>query len=189
MDYKLPKRLVYSLAIVLVWLGFIVEGSHALFADAVSLTDNKINTGSVDLQISTSQDSYPLVFNQTEPGFNFNIDPGKSIEKYVTLKNVSPSDVSLDIFAYTVLRQTEISDAKMLSLEITPVDQDGLLMGTVVKEDLSVFSTGMYKTNIVLGKEMTQRFLLKVTLDPLYTIQNKAIDFDIYFSGVQHESI
>jgi hypothetical protein len=189
MDYKLPKRLVYSLAIALVWLGFIVEGSHALFADAVSVTDNKINTGSVDLQVSTSQDSYPLVFNQTEPGFNFILDPGKSVEKYVTLKNVSPSDVALDIFTYTALKQTNISDAKMVSLEITPVDQNGLLMGTVVKEDLSVFSTSTFKTNIVLGKGMTQRFLLKMTLDPLYINQNQGMDFDIYFSGVQHEGV
>lgn len=183
---KFPKRIFYSLAIVLAWLAFAVEGSHALFVDSVALTGNTITSGSADLLISNSQNGSSTTYSVDRPGFSFLLSPGQSEEQYFLLKNASISDVPFDI-QFRAVSQVSNSDLKpAIKLEFTPVDSTGIATGSSFGGTLDEILTQEKASGVTIPAGSAQRFKMVVTLLPIYSKQNQTITYDLFFTGLQH---
>lgn len=184
------RRLLYSLAVVLLWLGFVVEGSHALFSDQAVLAGNTLNTGTVDLQISNSQNPSSTTYADSRPGFTLNLAPGETDEHYFLLRNVSSSNVALDIIASDMIPNLDTADISQLAsqttIEFVPVDASGNPVGTAVQGNLQT----IYSTNLPMGVSIpqgaNQRFKMRTTLASSYSQQGKSISYDLQFNGLQH---
>lgn len=186
MANKIPKRLLYSLCLALIWLSFVAEGSHALFSDKSSLTGSIITTGTVDLLVSNSQNGSSTTYADTRPGFSYNLVPGQSDERYILLKNASASDVPMDIDIDTVIKLPITDLAASVNLEFTPVDADGNPTGSPVSGQMNTLVTTRLSSKISIASGATQRFRLKTTLANGYTGQNSSLTYDLFFTGTQH---
>jgi hypothetical protein len=184
MTRNLSKRLFYSIAIVLAWFGFVLEGSHALFTDAASLTGNTISTGSVDLLISNSQNASSTVFADTRPGFTYSLNPGDSGEFYFLLKNSGSNGVPMDVDVSSSVTP-EDSMNTMVNVEFTPVDATGISVGAISTASLSGL-TNPIRLSATIPAGGTQRFKMKATLSAVFPEQNHTASFDLLFSGRQH---
>ena len=181
------RRLVCSLAIVLVWLGFIVEGSHALLTDAATLTANTINTGSVDLLISNSQAATTTTYADSRVGFTDLLAPGMSAERFIFLKNASGSGVSLDVSvgATTTVQDSDLSS--LLTLTFQPVDSVGANSGTSTTLALHELNQHIFAlTGSTIASSSAQRFKIITHLAPEYAKQNTSVSYDLNFNGTQH---
>ncbi len=181
---RIPKRFFFSLLIVLLWLGFVVDGTHALFSASATLAGSTINSGSANLLVSNSQNGSSSLFETTRPGFSFTLVPGETDQRYIFLKNVATGVVDFDLsLTASVKDGTNIGDK--VTIGIFPVDDTGLATqagytGTIA--DLQA-ARG---TGLILPSDSTQRYVLKVTLSPSVTEQNQSMVFDLTFTGTQH---
>ena len=179
------KRLLYSLAIVLAWFGFVIEGSHALFSSAANLTGNSIATGTAALLVSNSQAGSSTTFAESRPGFSVNLNPGESDVHYFILKNTGSSGVPMDIGVSASVATPTAPIAPLIALEFTPVDSAGLAQGTPVHTSLDEMVNPIRLTGTVAANS-TQRYMVKVTLDQSYTNQSETVGYDLAFTGIQH---
>lgn len=182
-------RFVMSILLVLAWLGFVVQGTHALFSDQVSLTGNIITTGGTDLQISNSQNGSSTLFADSRSGFSFDLSPGEWEDKYFFLKNVGSSDIALDIDVNC--NSTGDSDAMLgsLSVEFTPVDSEGNPQGSKIATTLREMLSRHINLGVSVAEGKSQRFLLRVGLSANYFRQNDSAAYDLYFTGTQHLAV
>ena len=186
MPRNLYKRLVYSLAIILVWLGFVVEGSHALLSATATLKGSTINTGTADLLINNSQDPTPSSFSASQPGFAYNLIPGQSQDYYFYLKNSSASDLPFDINVVPSV-QNQASDLfAATNIEFTPVDSSGTPSGIPVAGTLASMTNQISPLGTTISQNGVQRYRLRVNLSSSYVNQNQTLSFDLAFTGVQH---
>lgn len=187
MSRKISIRIVYTLGIVLVWLGFVLEGSHALFSDAASLTGNALATGNAALEVSNSQNGSSTLFAEVRPGFSYTLSPGQHEDKYFILRNNSGSEVPLDISVSPAIQAPTASDLlPAFHLEFTPVDSSGALIGSSVDGNLSTMSIQPMSLGVVIPKGETQRFRLRAALLSTYAQQDQSLAYDLVFTGNQH---
>jgi hypothetical protein len=179
------KRIIYSLLVVLLWLGFVVDGAHAFFIDSATLTGNTISTGTADLLISNSQNPSSTTYDDSRPGFILSLTPGETQEKYFLLKNASSAAIPFDV---SVMATSITGNEAMLhavSVEIIQVDETGLPVGEVMRAGLDgLLSTQSSKIGTI-AKGATQRYKLRLTLDSAYKDQSQSMGYDLVFKGVQ----
>ncbi len=180
------KRVLYSVLIVLAWLGFVVEGSHALFSDFASLSNNSITTGTVDLQISNSQNGTSTVYADVRPGFAMIINPGESDDHYLILKNASQADTPFDIDVTASPQGTNPELFNALTVDFTPVDTQGTAVGAPVSVPMLTLVNSRLPLGITINKGSTQRILVHTKLAATYASQNQSITYDLTFNGTQH---
>ena len=185
---SMSKRLLYSVLIVLVWLGFVVEGSHALFVGSATLATNTISTGTANLLISNSQNGSSTTYADTRPGFALNLDPGDSDTHYFLLKNTGTGNVGFDITvaAMSASGLENLSMEQAINLEFTPVDSSGTATGSATTFPMIGLQTSPNQLNVTIPANSVQRFKLKTTLSSSYPNQNQTTGYDLMFVGVQH---
>jgi hypothetical protein len=186
MHKLLSRRIVYSLIVVLVWLGFVVEGSHALFVSAATLTGNTITTGTAGLLVSNSQNPTTTLYADTRPGFSFNGVPGGSDTKFFFLKNNSSSTVSLDIDASAIVTDLTSDIPSSAYITFGALDSTGALMGQSIRVSLATLANEHVSLNTVIGPGAVQRYQMELTMDHAYASQGKVVNFDLVFTGTQH---
>jgi len=180
------KRLMYSLAIVLAWFGFVIEGSHALFSSAATLSGSTISTGNASLLISNSQAASSTTFADTRPGFSVNLNPGESDSHYFILKNTGTSGVPMDVSVTGAVTTDALAPiTTMIALEFTPVDGTGVAQGPSVRAILNSMVAPVRLTTTIPANA-TQRYMVKATLDPAYGLQGQSVSYDLAFTGIQH---
>lgn len=186
---RTSKRLIYSLAIVLAWLGFVVEGSHALFNSSAILASNAITTGTAGLEISNSQNGSSTTYASSRPGFALNLNPGESDTHYFFLKNVSSGNTDFDISVNGVEADGASATLEQgVQLEFTPVDSTGNPTGSVVSQPLQSILSSSLQLNVIVPANTVQRFRLKTTLSGTYAGQGDTTGYDLSFTGVQRAS-
>lgn len=182
----LPRRILVALLAVLAWLGFVVEGSHALFTDQATLAGNSITTGTTNLLISNSQNASSTVYDKSRPGFALNLSPGEQSEKYFLLKNSSSGDVDFRLsIGATNLGSMPIAMGPFLSLILMQVDDSGTAIGSPFVTLLSDTLSSSRETPFILPKGSTQRFKLISKLSDTYSTQGDAVSYDLVMTGKQ----
>jgi hypothetical protein len=179
------RRAIYSTLVVMLWLGFVVDGTHALFTGQAALTGTGMTTGTANLLVSNSQNANSTLFDTTRPGFSLSLVPGQTIDKYFMLKNTSDGQIDFDISVLTsnLTGGTDIAD--YLKIGIYPVDDSGLVSDAGFQADLrSLKSTTA--TNLLVPHGTTRRFILRTSLDTNYSVQGVTASYDLTFIGVQH---
>lgn len=185
MNRRLPKRLFYSLLIVLLWLGFVTEGSHALFADSAVLAGNTITTGTVDLLVSNTQNGSSSTYADSRPGFPVALAPGQTDEHFFILKNASASSVPLSISMIATQAQGDHALPNYIQLEFTPVDSSGAVSGAPVSVLLSTALVQYTNLGVVIEQGKTQRFRVHTLLDTVFGGQGVNVGYDLMFTGTQ----
>lgn len=186
MPKKIPKRLFYSLVIVLAWLGFLTEGSHALFADTAVLTGNSVTTGTADLLISNSQSGSSTVYAPERIGFTFNLVPGQQEDKYFLLKNASAEGVPFDIYLTAIVGDASQGMKEAVKLELQPVDADGLAVGEKFSETLATLAGQQKAIGLIIPEGRAQRIKISTSLASSFYQQASTIPYDLTFTGIQH---
>jgi len=183
---QFPRKFLYSLLIVLAWLGFVVEGSHALLVSATSLTGSTITTSTTSLLVSNSQSGSSTLFSDVRPGFAFTITPGDKDEKYFLLKNASTSKSGLDIDVIAAVPDTTSDLYKAVTIQITPVDATGTPTGTMSQMALASLTQLHLNMLSTINQGETQRYKVATYLEPTYSGQGQSTAFDLIFTGTQH---
>jgi hypothetical protein len=183
------RRLLYGLGLVLVWLGFVTEGSYSLFSDTATLASNTLTTGSIDLQVSNSQAGSSTTYSDSRPGFTHPVGPGQESVHYFLLKNQSPSDIPLDLLVMTSLYGESQMVADSVELSFTPVNADGDSIGSEVRTKLGDIVRVPESLGVTVAKGVAQRFRFAVVLSPGYTQQNQSVNYDLVFIGNQHLTV
>jgi len=187
MPRSLPRRVVYALLLALLWLGFVVEGSHALFASAATLGGSTITTGTTSLLISNSQNGTSTTFSDTRPGFSVSLAPGQHDDHYLILKNASSAAVDFDAAVMaTVTAPGPGTLAGATTLQFTPVDSSGATTGAMVQSALDTLNGQTLQLGVTIPQGTTQRFLVRTVLDSSYADQGQSLTYDLRFSGTQH---
>ncbi|MEI6477423.1 MAG: hypothetical protein WCO52_00325 [bacterium] len=185
MPKSLFRRYLLATFVLLAWLGFVVEGSHALLSSSATLAGNTITTGSINLQISNSQSATSTTYADSRPGFNLVLTPGQSQESYFFVKNTSPMPAPLDIDALAVIQAANPDMAGAVTLEIVSVDAAGVINGVPVSTTLADLTARHLSIPVIVPTSATQRFKLKATLASSYTAANQSIGYDLVLTGTQ----
>lgn len=183
-----PKRLFYSLLVVMLWLSFVVEGAHALFQDTASLTGTTLTTGTVGLLISNSQNPSSTIYEHSRPGFSAAINPGESVERYFLLKNASQADIPLNIDGVAALQVGNQQITTATRVAVVPVDETGLPTGESTPLTISNANGPHSAIFATIPQGGTQRFKLITSLDAAYDGQNQTIAYDLLLTGTQKVS-
>lgn len=186
MPQRVPRKVFYSLLIVLLWLGFLTEGSHALLADSATLAANSLTTGSAGLMVSTSQDLASPLFAQSRPGFSFSAVPGKVESRFVSLKNSSPAQVPLDIDMLSNIQSGANNIYTATVLGFTTVDATGTPTGQPSSVTLAASSATHTRLNVTIPPDSVQRFRMDTTVDQGYALAGQNATYDLIFTGTQH---
>ena len=186
----MPKRhlrLAAGLALAVAWLGFVIQGSHALLSDTAVLTGNSIASGNVDLQVSNSQNGSSTLFADSRAGFSETLLPGQSGDNYLFLKNATASDVPLDIdMSVSGLQDGGQGLASKATLALTPVDASGLSTGPPVTADIAALASGHMPLGMTIASQKAQRFRLSAALSASAGQQGASLSYDLVFTGTQH---
>jgi len=186
---QFPRKIFYSVLLVLAWLSFAVEGSHALLSSGTTLTGSTITTGSTSLLLSNSQSGSSTLFSDTRPGFSFTVTPGSADTKYFILKNASTAKFGLDIDALAVLpAQLTGNLANQITIDITPVDATGNPTGPKAELVLESLSKMHLNLGTTINSGETQRYQIGAYLEPTYEGQGESVSFDLIFTGTQHNA-
>lgn len=185
------KRILYGTTVLLVWLGFVTNGAYALFSDSAALTGNTIASGTASLLISNSQNPTSTIYEEARPGFAFTMSPGEYDEKYLILKNASQSNVDFDISVSAVLNNTvDTYDLpQSTTIEFTPVDELGTVIGESKSTLLGSLLTGPLPLNITVPKGSTMRLKMRTGILAAYTPQGVSVTYDLIFTGNQKISM
>jgi len=182
----LAKKLFYSTLILLLWLGFVVEGSHALLSDSAALAGNSITTGSADLVVSNSQSPTSTTYADSRPGFPLTLVPGQADEHFFLLKNMSSSNVPLAIDASAVVQDGDSTFPPNISLEFTPVDGSGTPTGAPVTSTLKDLEGQNLNLGTTLAPGQFQRYRLHTTLEIHFAQQGINQTYDLVFTGTEN---
>ena len=180
------KRLLLSLCVLLAWLGFVVEGSHALFTDSATLAGNTITTGQADLQVSNSQNPSSTVYADIRPGFAMGINPGEADQHFFLLKNMSDSTVALDIDVAASTPGTDKEFPQYVSFNFVPVDENGAPTGTPVTALLADLFEAAHSLQVTIPTGAAQRFQVTTKMNQDYHLPNVSYSYDLVFTGTQH---
>jgi hypothetical protein len=179
------KRLLMGSLVIVAWLGFVVQGSHALLTSAATLSANTISTGSIGLLVSNSQSASSTTYAESRPGFAFTLAPGQSQESFFLLKNTSQMSSPLDLTALANVQADNPALAAAITIEIVSVDGTGVVNGQPTSVTLAELN-GKYKNlSFSLPSGTAQRFKLKASLDGSYNQSNQTIGYDLVFIGTQ----
>lgn len=181
---RAPKRIFYSLLILLLWLGFVVDGTHALFSSSAVLAGNTINSGTASLLVSNSQNGSSTLFDAERPGFDFTLVPGETDQRYFFLKNVSTGIVDFDL-GVSAQVSSGVNFANRVDIGFYPVDDNGTATMAGYSATLAEISANT-ATGLVLPSDSTQRYILRVTLHREVTDQGAELSFGLTFTGTQH---
>lgn len=185
MRTKRVRRIIYAVLAVLLWMGFVVDGIHALYTDQVTLTGNSITSGTANLLISNSQNGNSTLFEKTRVGFDFDLTPGESGEKYFFIKNASTSNITFGLsLAAEIQGQIPIL-TQFLSLTFTPVDSDGQVTGNPTTVQLSQLVNSQKPLPFTVPKGVASRFKLTTSLSPDFANQGESVTYDLIFNGIQ----
>jgi hypothetical protein len=177
-----------GLLTVLLWLGYVVDGSHALFQDQVRLTNNSIVTGSTDLLISNSQNPSSTVYETERAGFTFPLSPGQSASKYFLVKKSSDANVDMELEFSTFISSEHPNPlANATILHLSEVDETGTILplGERFSGTVSELEETHRLTTFVVPKGQARRFQLTAELAASYIQQGNELVFDLVVDGVQ----
>jgi len=182
------RNFIAALLIVLVWLGFVISGSHALLNASASLTGNTLTTGSAGLLISNAQDPNPSLFDASVNGFSLSENPGDIQDHYFTLKNASSAGIALNIDMTVATSEQQLPLAAMVTLDVVPVDDSGdpLPNATAAGGTLNALGIGSHvKLSGFIPENSTQRYRLRTMVAQEDTQPNESITYDLIFTGTQ----
>jgi hypothetical protein len=183
---QFSRRVFFAVLAVLLWFGFLVDGSHALFNDQVALTGNSIVTGTTDLLISNSQNGSSTVFEKSRVGFVAALSPGQAVEKYFLIKNSSDGNIDFSLGVNANI-PAYVADGlgKHTNVQFIEVGSDGLPNGTQATFTLDNLYTAVVQTPFILPKGVTKRYKMVTSLDADYTKQGESLTYDLAFVGTQ----
>jgi len=186
---KISRRnFVAALLIVLVWLGFVISGSHALLSESASLTGNTLTIGSAGLLISNSQSPNPSVFDASAPGFSLPLNPGDTEDRFFTLKNTSSARIALNIdMSLSINGQNQLPIASNATLDVVPVDNSGnpLPDSTGAGGTLQALSGSHVNISGFIPEGGTQRYRLRTMVDASESDPHDSITYDLILTGTQ----
>ncbi len=183
---RLSRRVFFALLAAVLWLGFLVDGSHALFADQVSLTGNSITSGTTNLLISNSQNASSTVYDKSRVGFSANLNPGDHFDKFFLLKNSSSGNLDFSINVSALINSDDGSGILSNTvLSFSEVDSDGNLVGIPYSASLLMMHNGVLQTGFIIPSASVRRFKVTTSLAQSQTTQGSATNYDLIFTGTQ----
>jgi hypothetical protein len=186
-QHRFSRRVFFALLAAILWAGFVVDGSHALFADQVTLTGNSIVSGTANLLLSNSQNPSSTVFDKSRAGFALNLSPGQDGEKYFLLKNSSDGDIDFKVSLSAVLTEDPSHDLSMHTrLVFNEIGADGLPTEVATTATLYSLSTSAQETPFIVPKGTTKRYLVTTHLDEAYQTQGQSLTYDLILIGTQY---
>lgn len=185
MRTKTFKRFLLGVLVVVVWLSFVVEGSYALLFDSSTLDGNTISTGGIDLQISNSQDADSVIFADTRPGFSVQMKPGDVVDQYFFLKNTGSAGLDMNVSMQLIAPDMDLELANLIGFSVIPVDAEGNQNGEKTITNLQDIIMNNTPLNGVIPAGETQRYMLRIYMDPQFSIQNFTMNYDLVFKGTQ----
>lgn len=186
MTHKVPRKVFYSLLLVLVWLGFLTEGSHALLNSSAALAGNTLTTGSTGLLLSTAQDPANDLFSTSRPGFLLTGIPGIGDTHYLTLKNTSPSRTALDISVMATAQDLPQDMMLDTGFTFTTVNADGSTVGTPVVLTMTSIMNQNGNLKLAMPADAQQRIKMETMVSPQHSKSGETGTFDLTFTGIQH---
>ena len=186
MTQRVPRKVFFSMLLVLVWLGFLTEGSHALLSSSASLPGNTLTTGTTGLLISSAQDPANDLFATSRPGFVLSGIPGISDTHFLTLRNDSPSKTSLDIDV--IASPQDLPQDLMLntSFTFTTIKADGTPVGTPIVTNMASIMNQHSSLKLTIPADSQQRIKMDTMVSPQHNKSGETGTFDLSFNGVQH---
>jgi hypothetical protein len=185
MRYRFARRLFFALLAVMLWLGFVVDGSHALFSDSVRLVGNTLTTGTTNLLISNSQNPTSTVFDKERAGFAMALNPGESVGKFFLIKNANDGGVNFQLFLNSALASGDTSMPLYVTVTLQEVDHDGVGVGPTAQFNLENLMHNYLELPFVVQTGEVKRFQIITKLEGAYSTQNTSIAYALNFSGTQ----
>lgn len=186
MQRKPLRKLVLALLAVLLWLGFLVDGSYALFSDQVSLTGNSVVSGTTNLLISNSQNPTSTIFEKTREGFDLDLSPGESADRYFLLKNTGSANVTFKLsFGTSVPTGGPNTISAATDLRIVEVDSEGVPVGSDVAFNVWAYNNSFMETQMLVPKGVAKRYRLTTSLSSSFNQQGEALNYDLIVKGLQ----
>lgn len=186
MTQRIPRKVFFSLLLVLLWLGFLTEGSHALLGATAGLPGNTLTTGSAGLLVSTAQLPSNDLFATSRPGFDLSVVPGIPDSHYLTLKNNSPSNTPLDLDVSAAPQDLPVDLMNNMSLTFVPVDSVGTSTGSSVTSAMAQIIGQHFSLKYVLPVGASQRFRMDTNIATTANKGGQVGSYDLSFNGTQH---
>lgn len=180
------RRLVISLAIVLAWLGFVVQGARALLNDSSMITENTITSGSVDMKVGLGNDLNFAVFENNQVGRTHDLLPGHEDTDYIYVKNDSVSNVALDLSMSCIGH--EGNDASVydgFQIQVVRVNEDGVEISNPVFMSLADLIGGNNSLGIQVLQGEAAKLRIRTMMLESSTSQNVNINYDVVIAGTQ----
>gem|GEM_PF-2404266 len=161
-----------------------VSATRALLNDSAVLGTSTFSTGTVDLQISsTNGNSFT---DGPVPGFTDTLNPGTSKNYSVWLKNATPDvDFSLNGHALNVVLSPGITTT-FIKIAFTKVADDGsaIVGAPTVLKTMTLWAGGdPFGSTFNLAANTAQRYKMNVSLDD--SAPAGSFSFDFQFTGTQ----
>jgi hypothetical protein len=183
---KKTRRLLMGLLVALLWLGFIVDGSQALYSKQIRLNGNTVTTGTSDLLISNSQNASSTIYEQTRPGFALSLVPGQSADRFFLVKNASQGLVDFRLYSSAVIHSDSTGNlTQNVALTFTEVDSDGVAIGQPFTVSMTELANNIRITPFTVVKGEVKRFRLTTHLSPGVTTENAVLNYDLVIEGSQ----
>lgn len=185
----MKSRLILSFLLIALVGSTAFASTKAVLSDTATLDNNTFSTGTVDLQISTSQSTNPNTNSFTVdpvPGFSDTLVPGQTKSKLFWLKNNS-DNIDLAIAAQAgdfggTLNGTDVT------ITFTPVENDGVTpAGSPVSGTLNDWAAGVSSLGNTIDNGANsgrQRYKMDVSLSSTVTTVG-SVNFDFVFTGTQ----
>jgi hypothetical protein len=158
-----------------------------VLSDSVTLTGISISTGTVNLEISNSQNSSSTLYADTRPGYSVSLSPDSISENYFFLRNSSSSAITFDIYAKAINLTGDVTTMEnSLQLVFLPVDGSGNATGAGVTTSLAALRTQAVPLNVGVVSGTTQRFKMTLSANAGFSQVIKTVGYDLELTGVQH---
>lgn len=185
----MKSRLILSFLLIALVGSTAFATTKAVLSDTATLDNNTFATGTVDLQIATSQSTNPSSGSFTVdpvPGFTDTLVPGQTKSKLFWLKNNSDNiDLAIAAQAGEMGGSLNASD---VTITFTPVQSDGVTsVGSPVSGTLNDWAAGVTSLGNTIDNDVNsgrQRFKMDVSLSSTVTTTG-TINFDFVFTGTQ----
>ena len=176
-------RILLSAFIICVVAATAFVATRATFSDQVTLAASTFSTGTVGLQISSSQTTSGGTFHDTSiVGFTGKIIPGQTTSELLWLKNNS-SDVDFAIAAQAASISGVISPADV-TVTFTPVASDSASIGGTPESHTLADWGSIASLNSTINHGGKQRYKMDIALSSSVTASG-SISFDFIFTGTQ----
>lgn len=180
------RKIIISLAVILAWLGFVVEGTKALLTDTATVLENNITSGSVDLKISSSDSLADAQFTQDVVGLAHGLLPGQTDTQTVYIKNDSDSNVPLEISAACLgAPDNPVSNYEDYQIVVTKVDEAGVAISDPTVLTIENITSGGSAVGPNLAQGESGRYRIDTRLLESSTVHNIAVRYNVVFTGTQ----